>query len=57
MTGKLEAARAAGSAAGDDLAKGADDCPYTFGSRTAERLIWFSGFSRARRFRRKGAAG
>lgn len=49
MARNLEVAFAAGSAAGDDRAKGANDCPFPLDDRAAERLMWFSGFTRARR--------
>jgi hypothetical protein len=49
----LEAARAAGFAAGTDHATAGVDCPYSLFNHPAERLLWFSGFSRARRARRR----
>lgn len=52
MTRNLEVAFAAGTAAGDDRAKGATDCPFPLTDRPAERLMWFSGFTRSRRRQR-----
>lgn len=40
----IAAVRAAGLLAGVDRSKSIADCPFTFGSHRAARLLWFGGF-------------